>query len=231
MAIEDSVAVITFAASKDASLSLDAVSELADHLDTAGAPMGEVSVVMLTGTDGRFVADVNRDELARRSEGEEVSGDPRAWNRVVEALRSLPQPTVAAIDGPASGGGCLLALACTFRIGSERSVFGPVELDFGIVGTDSSADLVRVVGATTSAELLLTRRKVDGPTAKQIGLISEVLPSDGFDAQARRWCQSIAALPAATVFAVKQAVAGSTSASRDDILATLPPTSQIPAFR
>ena len=231
MEIEDRVAVITFTDSQDASLSLDAVSELADLLDTASAPGEEVSVVALTGTNGGFVPDLDRDELARRSEGEGVSGDGLAWHRVTSALASLRQPTVAAVDGHAPGGGCLLALACTFRIGSERSVFGPVELNFGIVGTDSSAHLVRLVGATIGAELLLTRRETDAATAKQIGLISEVLPSKGFDAQARQWCQRIAALPPATVFAVKQAVEGSASASRDEVLGLQPPGSAPVTFR
>jgi enoyl-CoA hydratase/carnithine racemase len=227
--IEDSVAVIAFTDSQDAFLSFAAVTELADLLDSASAPREEVSVVMLTGKDGGFVPDVDRDELARRSEGEAVSGDVLAWHRVTSGLGSLPQPTVAAVDGHAAGGGCLLALACTFRIGSERSVFGPVELNFGIVGTDSSAHLIRLVGATLGAELLLTRRETDAPTAKQIGLISEVLPSKGFDAQVRRWCQRLAALPPATVFAVKQAVMGSSSASRDEVLALQPPGSTVPA--
>jgi enoyl-CoA hydratase/carnithine racemase len=227
--IEDSVAVIKFAAPRDALLSLEQVSGLADLLDAASAPRDEVSVVVLSGADGRFVPNLDRDELTRWAEGEEVSGDVLAWDGVTGALRSLPQPTVAAIDGQASGGGCLLALACTFRIGSERSVFGPVELNSGIVGTDSSADLVRLVGPTLGAELLLTAREVDAATAKQVGLLSEVLPSEGFDAQVRRWCQRIAALPAEMVFAVKEAVEGRTSVSRDDLLATQPPNSYLPA--
>jgi enoyl-CoA hydratase len=226
--IEGSVAVITFTSPKDALLSLEQVTELADLLDGASVPRDEVSVVVLGGADGRFVPDLDQDELARWAKGEAVSGDVFAWDRVTGALRSLPQPTVAAIDGQAAGGGCLLALACTFRIGSERSVFGPVELNAGIVGTDSSAHLVRLVGPTLAAELFLTAREIDAATARQLGLLSEVLPSEGFDAQARQWCQRIAALPPETVFGVKQAVEGSTSVSRDDVLAAQPPNSYLP---
>ena len=223
--IKDSVAVITRPHSEEDALSFDAVTELADLLDTASAPRDEVSVVAITGTDGRFVPDVDRDELSRRSEGEAVSGDALAWHRVTVALESVPQPTVAAIDGKASGGSFLLAMACTFRLGSERSLFGPVELNLGVVGTDSSAHLVRLVGPAIGAELLLTKRDMDAATAKQMGLISEVLPSEGFDAKARQWCERIAALPAATVFAIKQAVRGSTGASRDELLGAQPPNS------
>jgi hypothetical protein len=54
-----------------------------------------VSLVVITGADGRFVPDVDREELARRAEGEEVSGDLLAWDRVTGALGSLPQPNTA----------------------------------------------------------------------------------------------------------------------------------------
>ena len=223
--IEGSVAVIASTHSQKDVLSLGAVTELADVLDSASAPRDEVSVVVLTGTDRRFVPDIDRDELARRSEGDAVRGDVLAWDRVTSALESMPQPTVSAIDGNAAGGGCVLALACTFRIASDRSVFGPVELNLGIVGTDTSANLVRLVGPATAAELLLTERQIDATAAKQVGLMTEVLPSEDFATQARQWCQRIAALPPVTVFAVKQAVQGSTSASRDEVFDLQPPSS------
>lgn len=229
-AVEDQVALVSpNLAAAPGSLSLAAVAELADLLGAASAPRDEVSVVMLRGADGGFAADLDRDELVRWSAGEEVSGDVLAWDAVTGALRSLPQPTVAAIDGRASGGGCLLALACTFRIGGDQCVFGPVELNAGILGTDSSADLVRLVGPTVAAELLLTARELDAATAKQVGLLSEVLPNKGFDARARRWCQRLATLPSEMVFAIKQAVDGNTNVSRSDLLATQPPNSYLPA--
>jgi enoyl-CoA hydratase/carnithine racemase len=70
---------------------------------------------------------------------------------------------------------------------------------------------------------------MDAAAAKQVGLINEVLPTEGFASQARHWCQRAAAMPPATVFAVKQAVDGSTSASRDELFAVQPPNSSAPA--
>ena len=227
--IEDSVAVITFTSSQHDLLSFDAVTELADLLDAIRASSDETSVIMLTGTDGLFVPDIDRDELVRISEGEPVSGDILAWHRVVTALESLPQPTVAAIDGQAGGGGSVVALACTFRIASERSVFGPVEFDLGVIGTETTANLVRLVGPALGAELLLTGRQLDAPAAKQLGVINEVLASERFAAQARDWCQRITALPLATVFAVKRAVIGSTNVSWDELLDLQPPNSDLVA--
>ena len=229
MEIEDSVAVIASTHSQKDVLSLVAVTELADLLDSVSAAAGEASMVVLTGTDGRFVPDVDREELVRRSEGEVVSGDVLAWHRVTSALQSMVQPTVAAIDGNAAGGGCVLALACTFRICSDRSLFGPVEQNLGILGTDTPTSLVRLVGPATAAELLLTERQLEAATAKQVGLMNEVLPSEDFAAHARRWCQPIAALRPVTVFAVKQAVQVSTSATRAEVLDLRSPDSSAQA--
>ena len=117
------------------------------------------------------------------------------------------------------------------QVGSEASGVGPLEHDLGIVGTDSSANLIRLVGPALGAELLLTERELDAASAKQLGLLNEVLPGEVFAAQARQWCRRIATLPAATVFAVKRAVDGSTGASRDEILAALPPNSPAQVFR
>jgi enoyl-CoA hydratase len=215
--IDDRVALITSTHSEHDLLSFGGLTELAELLDAASAPTDEVSVVVITGADGRFVPDVDRDELIRRSEGEAVGGDDLAWHRVTAALKSMPQPTVAVIDGHARGGGFPIALACTLRIASERSVFGPVELNLGVLGTDSSANLVHLVGPAMGAELLLTEREMDAATAKRIGLLNDVLPNEGFDAQARHWYRRIAALPPVTVFAIKQAVGASTSVSRNDV--------------
>lgn len=135
-----------------------------------------------------------------------MSGDDLAWHRVTKALESMPQPTVAAIDGNATSGGMLIALACSFRIAGERSTFGPVEINLGVVGTDSSANLVRLVGPGTALELLLTGRAVEAATAKQIGLVNDVLPGRKFAASAREWARRLAALPPVSVFAIKHAV-------------------------
>ena len=158
---DDSVAVITFTSSKkDASLSLAVVDELADLLESAARARERVAVIVLAGEGGSFLPDADRAEIGRLAEGVEVSelsGDPKAWYRAVESLRSLRQPSVAVIDGPASGGACLLALACTFRIGSERSVFG-----WSISAWASSARTAAPISfdwwdQTIAAELLLRR--------------------------------------------------------------------------
>lgn len=227
--IEDSVAVVTFTRSPRNLMSLAAMTELADALDDLAARTNEVTVVVLTGgVDGYFIADADRDELARAaSQGLEgdpgaqaLEGDPGAWFRALSALESMPQPTVAAIDGEVGGGGCATALACTLRIGSERARVGPFEVNVGIVGSDSAQRLERVVGPAVAAELLLSGRIVQAEEARQIGLLNDVLPGEGFGDHVGQWCGRIARNPPAAVFAAKRAVVEAFSVTRDEVLST-----------
>ena len=119
----------------------------------------------------------------------------------------MPQPTVAAIDGQAWGGGCETSLACTMRIGSPRAHLGQPEIVIGIIpGAGGTQRLPRLVGRAKGAELVLTGRVVGAEEAERIGLLNAVLPSDGFRDAAIDWCQVIAKHSPAAVFAAKRAV-------------------------
>jgi enoyl-CoA hydratase len=220
--IRDQIARITFTGEQNVPLAFAHAAELADVLGAMGPSRGEASVVVVTGGDGRFVPDIDRDEIESRNDGKSVDGDSQAWQRVISVMESLPQPTVAAIDGEAGGAGFLVALACTFRLASERSVIGPVEPNLGVVGTDSATHLVPLVGPSVATELLLTGRGLPASDAQRIGLVNEVLPTDGFADHVREWCERITSRPATTVCAVKRIVADRTSLTRVDLLNAQP---------
>jgi enoyl-CoA hydratase/carnithine racemase len=217
--VDGSVAVLTFTRPPENVMSLAAMTELADALDGLAARRGEITVVVLTGgVDGHFIADADRDELVRLGTDEAVEGDPGAWFRALSTLESMPQPTVAAIDGEARGGGCATALACTLRIGSERAQLGEFAVNAGVVGSGSAQRLARLVGPAVSAELLLTSRVVEADEARRIGLLNDVLSAEGFDAQVREWCTRITQNSADTVFAAKRAVVDAFGVNRDDVV-------------
>ena len=220
--ISDEIARITFTGDRSVPLAFAQAAELADHLCAMDHSRGAASVVLITGGDGHFVPDIDRDEIERLADGEPVESDPQAWHRVMSAMESLPQPTVAAIDGEAGGAGFLIALACTFRLASEPSVIGPVKLNLGVVGSDSAGHLVPLVGPSLATELLLTGRRLPASDARQLGLLNEVFPKDRFADQVREWCQRITAQPATTVFGVKRAVADQASVTRLDLFNAQP---------
>ena len=204
----DRVAVLTFTRPPANWMDLASMTELAERLEELAGRTDDVTVVVLTGgVDGYFIAHADLDDLAALAAGQPVEGDPRAWRRALGLLESMPQPTVAAIDGQAWGGGCETALACTMRVGSERAHLGQPEVNVGIIpGAGGTQRLPRLVGPGIGAELCLSGRIVDASEALRIGLLNAVLPTDGFLDEAVRWCARISRHAAPAVFAAKRAV-------------------------
>jgi enoyl-CoA hydratase len=200
--------VLTFTRPPSNWMSIAAMTELADALDEIAERTSDVTVVVLTGgVDGYFIAHADLEDLASLGLGESVEGDPRAWRRALSTLESMPQPTVAAIDGQAWGGGCETALACTVRLGSERAHLGQPEVTVGLIpGAGGTQRLPRIVGPAVGAELCITGRVLHADEALRVGLLNAVLPTDGFLDHALRWCGQITRNPAAAVFGAKRAV-------------------------
>lgn len=205
---ENRVAVLTFERPPNHTVSLAAMTELADHLDDLAERTDEFSVVMLRGgSDGYFIAHADLDDLAVYAEGGVPVGDPRAWHRATRQLENMPQPTVAAIDGQAWGGGCEIALACTTRIGSERAHLGLPEVTIGILpGAGATQRLPRLINPAIAAELSLSGRIVEAEEAQRIGLLNRVFTTQGFAESALKYCDAVAEHPPAAVFAGKRAV-------------------------
>ena len=202
------VAVLTFTRPPSNWMNVRSMAELVGHLERLAEATAEVSVVMLTGgVDGYFIAHADLDDLAALAKGEDVGGDPASWVRALDLLETMPQPTVAAIDGQAWGGGCETSLACTMRIGSDRAHLGQPEVSVGIIpGAGGTQRLPRLVGSGVGAELCLSGRVIQADEALRIGLLNAVLPTDGFVDAAIGWCGAIARNPAPAVFAAKRAV-------------------------
>ena len=214
----DGVAVLTFRRPPSNWMDLVSMGELADHLAALAEESAAVRVVMLTGgLDGYFIAHADLDDLAKLAKGEPIEGDLTSWFRALTLLETMPQPTVAAIDGQAWGGGCETSLACTMRIGSERAHLGQPEVAIGIIpGAGGTQRLPRLVGGAIGAELCLTGRIVASEEAHGIGLLNAVLPTDGFRDAAIAWCQLISRHPGPAVFAAKQAVVEGLRGSLDE---------------
>ncbi len=113
----------------------------------------QIRVVIITGAGQEaFAAGANVEWLLTRPVIE--AWDPGVQG-VLDALESLPQPTIAAVNGYALGGGCELALACDLRIASEQARFGLTEIGVGIIpGGGGTQRLPRLIGATRAKEMI-----------------------------------------------------------------------------
>jgi 2-(1,2-epoxy-1,2-dihydrophenyl)acetyl-CoA isomerase len=153
-----------------------------------------VRAVILTGAGRAFCAG---QDLAEREGPDaaplEVEVRER-YNPIVRALRSMPQPVIAAVNGVAAGAGASLAFACDLRIAAEGARF---VLAFGRIGLvpDSGASwfLPRLVGAARAAELALVGDPVTAEDALRIGLVSRVVPGATLLDEARAMADQVAA--------------------------------------
>ncbi|GGC99420.1 putative enoyl-CoA hydratase/isomerase YngF [Thalassobacillus devorans] len=135
----------------------------------------EVRAVIITGA-GEKAFSAGADLKERRTLSEkEVRRNVRAIREVFTAIEELPQPTIAAINGYALGGGLELALACDFRYAVSGAVMGLTEVSWAIIpGAGGTQRLSRLVGTSRAKELILTARKIDAEKALDIGLVNEV---------------------------------------------------------
>lgn len=136
-----------------------------------GAGRGFCSGLDLQGPGEPPDADGLGDAQARFAGQQHIAG-------LVPKLRSLRQPVIAAVNGPAAGGGLALALACDVRVASESARFNVAFVRIGLSGCDIGVSylLPRLVGASRAFELMLTGRFVDAAEAEGIGLVLRVVP-------------------------------------------------------
>ncbi|HWU22143.1 MAG TPA: enoyl-CoA hydratase/isomerase family protein [Nocardioides sp.] len=126
----------------------------------------------------------------------------------IQGLHFLPFPVIAAVHGPATGGGLALALAADIRLCDQAAKFSAafvrVGLSVGELGT--SYHLTRLVGPGLAAELGMTGRMVDAAEAERIGLVNRVVPTDDLFAAAVDLARQIARNSPAGVRMTKRAI-------------------------
>jgi enoyl-CoA hydratase len=99
---------------------------------------------------------------------------------VILEIVEMPQPVIAAINGPAIGGGLCLAAACDVRLAAPEAYFRAAGINNGLTAAELGLSFVlpRVIGSGRSTELMLTGRDADAEEAERIGLVSRVVPQD-----------------------------------------------------
>jgi enoyl-CoA hydratase/carnithine racemase len=110
---------------------------------------------------------------------------------ICKAIRDLPVPAIARIDGYCLGAGLEVAASCDMRAASTRSVFGMPEVKVGIPSVVEAALLPRLIGWGRTAELLMTAENIDARTAGDWGFVERVVAPDKLDAAVEGWIHSI----------------------------------------
>ena len=141
-------------------------------------------------------------------------GSRRRWPALPLALRALPQPVIAAVNGPAVGGGLALCLAADVRLCSTSASFGNAAILIGLSGAEMgmSYHLPRIVGTSVAADWMLTGRTVSAEEAYRRGLVSELVDDDQLLDRALELAAQIAANSPLGVQLTKRALQVNTDA-------------------
>lgn len=181
-----------------------AVSRLADLLDEATARGARV-IVLASSVEGHWLEHAYLDDIVQLVQGKSATGDPAGWFRSMQALNRGPAVTIAAVNGDASGGGCELGWACDLRVAEEQARFSQPEVMIGVgTGIGGTSRLMRLIGRTMTAEMVLTGQPLSARRVYELGGINRIVPRGKAIEEALKMARRIAALPPQAVAGMKQ---------------------------
>jgi 2-(1,2-epoxy-1,2-dihydrophenyl)acetyl-CoA isomerase len=167
-----------------------------------------IHVVVLTGAGRAFCAGGDLGAIGKgreRGDSTELAPILRSGMQAVLNLRTMPQPVIAAVNGPAAGAGMNLALACDIRLAVDGAAFGQ---NFAKVGLfpdyGGTYFLPQLVGPSVAAEMFYLGEMIDAQTAHRLGILNHLFLADQFEAGVAAFAKKIAEGPQLAIRAVKQ---------------------------
>ncbi len=224
--IKDGIAVLTLNRPdiRNAISGPEIIDEIGIACEQVNADM-QVRVMIVTGTDPAFSSGGNIKDMAEKkgmfagTPAQIMENYRRNIQRIPLAVHGVAAPTIAAVNGPAIGAGCDLALMCDMRIASESAIFGETFLNVGLIPGDGGAYfLPRAVGMARACELTFTGKTIDGRQAEQIGMVNYLVPHENLMDAAMALAQQIAAKPSEALRMAKRLLYAGQTASLKDLL-------------
>lgn len=181
--------------------------------------------IVITGAGSTFSAGGDLKELAQTAADASITGyqisqqHHRGIQRLARAIDSCELPVVAAVNGPAVGAGCDLAVMCDLRIASSKAFFAASFVKLGLVPGDGGVwFLARAVGAARAAQMVFTGERIDAETALGWGLVSEVVEPDRLPDAALDLAQRIGSSPSPALRMSKQLLRSAGSVDLQHVL-------------
>jgi 2-(1,2-epoxy-1,2-dihydrophenyl)acetyl-CoA isomerase len=221
--IEDSVAEITLNRPERLNAWTDQFGQELRKALLEDAADPSVRAVLVTGAGRGFSSGADLKEMLERGADEQPPevGDMlrERYHPIIKGIRELPKPVVAAVNGPAVGIGCSLALACDLIWAAESAIFGLAFVNIGLVPDGGSTFLVPVaVGKARALEMALLGEPVPAPQALDWGLINRVVPDGQLMDEARGLARKLAAGPTRSYANSKRALNNSVMRIMDEQL-------------
>jgi len=173
-------------------MNVDVAKEIISTFEQIGKD-DKVKVVILTGEGDRaFSAGADIEYMSKITPDESVEY-AKLGQLVTATVELVKQPTIAAVNGFALGGGCELAMSCDIRLASDTAKFGQPEVTIGIPpGWGGTQRLMRIVGIAKAKEIVYTGKIIKAEEAKEIGLANHVVPLASLMEEATKMAQQIA---------------------------------------
>lgn len=181
--------------------------ELEAAIDEAAAD-ASVRVIVLRGAGDRaFCAGADLKEVLGHASIDESRRHFAAVARVIAAMERAPKPVIARVSGFALAGGCGVAVAADFTIAGESAVLGLPEISIGLLPLMVSVPILRAVGSRkVLLDLVLTGRRVNAAEAKELGLVTRVVPDAALDDEIATLCEQLAGLSPQALAIGKEAI-------------------------
>jgi 2-(1,2-epoxy-1,2-dihydrophenyl)acetyl-CoA isomerase len=202
-------------------LHAEMIEELLEAVGLAGEDK-DVKVLILTGVGRAFCFGVDISEF---TEGQEHPAKDVTWSlllksqKIIRLLSGMPKPTIAALNGFATGLGLDLALACDLRIAAERAKLGEAFVSMGLLPDGGGTFfLPRLVGLAKAAQMIFTGEPITSPEAERIGLINQVVPTQDLVKCAQELADKLAKGPSLALGLAKEAIWRNLSEDLDSAL-------------
>ena len=187
-------------------MNMDVAKELVSLFETLGKD-DSIKVIILTGEgDKAFSAGADIEYMSKISadESEEYA---KLGQLVTATVENVKQPTIAAVNGFALGGGCELAMSCDIRIAANTAKMGQPEVTIGIPpGWGGTQRLMRIVGIAKAKEMVYTGKMIKAEEAREIGLVNHVVELSTLMDETMKMANMIAANSAIAVRMSKNAI-------------------------
>jgi 3-hydroxyacyl-CoA dehydrogenase/enoyl-CoA hydratase/3-hydroxybutyryl-CoA epimerase len=167
------------------------LAELVEKLKTSSYK----AVVLISNKKDTFIAGADIEAIKSFTQKDQFRDAINQAHSIFNAVEDLPMPTLAAIDGVCLGGGCELALACDYRIGSDnkKTQIGLPEVKLGIFpGFGGCYRLPRLIGLPNSLDIILAGKSVVAKKALKVGLLDAMVPKERLREYAHQWALDMA---------------------------------------
>jgi len=174
-------------------------------------------VVIVTGAGSAFCAGMDLEMLSAlgQQSAQENQEDSRRMARMFRRIWSFPKPMIAAVNGHALAGGCGIATLCDFTIAVPEAKFGYTEVKIGFLPAIVSVFLTRQIGDKRARDLLLTGRLVLAEEAKELGLVTEIVPAEKLISRCAEITEQLIAASPSSLTRAKRLLTSAAAASVD----------------